>query len=232
MKLKKEYDIKEARSMHNGISFVSQKCEGCIATAIIDENGKITTEWVNKSVHDKYSKPTYYVSVIITFIIIAFSFNSVMIKLIREYLALKTVIALLILIAGLIYFYSKDRRVFRFHSAEHMAINAYNKLKRVPTLEEIKKYSRFCNQCGTNHMFRELIVPISMIITTYNVTDIYRPLALFVLLLGFYIIQKIGFFNVFQLITTRKATDEECMVAIAALELLIEKEKQNYEKNE
>ena len=228
MKLKKDNDIKEARSMHNGILFVSQKCKGHLVRATIDENGIIATEWVNKSSYDKDNKLTYCVSAVITFIIIVLSFNSVMIKLIRVFLTLEAVTALLALLAGLIYFYSKDRRIFRFHSAEHMAINAYNKLKRVPTLEEIKKYSRFSNQCGTNYMFRSLIVPILMIITTYNVTDVYRPLALFVLWSGFYIIQKIGIFNAFQLITTRKATDEEFRVAIAGLEFLAEKE--NYEK--
>ena len=39
------------------------------------------------------------------------------------------------------------RALGKFHSAEHKAINAYRELKRVPSLEEVKKASRFHPNC-------------------------------------------------------------------------------------
>ncbi len=40
------------------------------------------------------------------------------------------------------------RQTCRFHAAEHAAINAYNDLKRAPTLEEVKNYSMFAYNCS------------------------------------------------------------------------------------
>ena len=37
----------------------------------------------------------------------------------------------------------KERAHARYHAAEHMVINAYYKLQRVPTIEETKESSRF-----------------------------------------------------------------------------------------
>lgn len=36
----------------------------------------------------------------------------------------------------------------KYIAASHMAINAYNDLHRIPTLEEAKKYSRFSSESG------------------------------------------------------------------------------------
>lgn len=51
--------------------------------------------------------------------------------------------------------WGKDKR--KFHAAEHMCINAYEKLGRVPTIEEIKEQSRFHYGCGTNDTVKKLL---------------------------------------------------------------------------
>ncbi|MBR2289159.1 MAG: hypothetical protein IJ867_00690 [Clostridia bacterium] len=42
-----------------------------------------------------------------------------------------------------------ERSTAKYHAAEHMVLNAFRDLKRVPTLEEIKHYSRFSEYCGS-----------------------------------------------------------------------------------
>ena len=43
----------------------------------------------------------------------------------------------------------KNRAIAKFHSAEHMVINVYTKLQRIPTFDEVKKSSRFSKICGS-----------------------------------------------------------------------------------
>lgn len=53
-------------------------------------------------------------------------------------------------------------QLFRFHAAEHAAINAYYDLKRIPTMEEIKKYSIYSYRCGITRVAKYAWVPIGV----------------------------------------------------------------------
>ena len=46
--------------------------------------------------------------------------------------------------------------ISRFHAAEHMALNAYQKLQRTPTLGEIKNFSRFSKYCGSRKILSNI----------------------------------------------------------------------------
>ena len=49
------------------------------------------------------------------------------------------------------------RTLAKFHAAEHMAANAYEKYKRIPTLEEIRKASKFSARCGSIIRIRKIV---------------------------------------------------------------------------
>jgi len=44
----------------------------------------------------------------------------------------------------------KNKKMRKYHAAEHMALSAYEKYKRIPTIEEVKKEDRFSPICGSN----------------------------------------------------------------------------------
>lgn len=46
----------------------------------------------------------------------------------------------------------------RFHSAEHMVSNAYTKVQRIPTIEEIKKSSRFDRYCSSRIYINKILI--------------------------------------------------------------------------
>ena len=56
----------------------------------------------------------------------------------------------------------ETKQLFRFHAAEHAAINAYYDLKRVPTMEEIKEYSNFSYDCGVIRLVRPAWIAIGI----------------------------------------------------------------------
>ena len=61
----------------------------------------------------------------------------------------------------------KKRPLARFHAAEHMSINVYNKIHRVPTYEEVEKESRFSKYCGSMKSFNETFLKIIQCIIFY-----------------------------------------------------------------
>ena len=60
----------------------------------------------------------------------------------------------------------KGRSVAKFHSAEHKVINAYLKLGRVPTFEEIKKESSLSDNCGSLIIIRKIVYFIILSLIT------------------------------------------------------------------
>lgn len=43
---------------------------------------------------------------------------------------------------------NRQKYFFKFHAAEHMLLNAYEDLNAVPTIDELRNYSRFRNSYG------------------------------------------------------------------------------------
>ncbi len=44
----------------------------------------------------------------------------------------------------------KNKKMRKFHAAEHMTLSAYERYKRIPTIEEVKQEKRFSSVCGSN----------------------------------------------------------------------------------
>lgn len=115
----------------------------------------------------------------------------------------------------------KYKSLGRFHSAEHMVINAYNKLDRIPSLQELKKSSRFSNNCGSNKTNSIIIMfafisfagpfLIKMGVIKYLIIMMLIPIIIAVL-------SSVGAINIFQVFVTNKPTDIELRVALEGLE--------------
>ena len=107
-----------------------------------------------------------------------------------------------------------------FHSAEHMAINAYEKLQRVPTLEEIKNFSRFSRYCGSRFIFSRicsflmLCFSIAFLSMKYNLLYLISIGIIIVFLIAS---TKYGLLNFLQIFVTNKPSDKELTVAIEGL---------------
>lgn len=104
------------------------------------------------------------------------------------------------------------------HGAEHMAAAAYTKLKRIPTIDEIKKYSRINKHCGITifsaFITANLIGFLVYIYTGYIIPEILIYLAPSILR-SFFPFYLIG--NLLQFFTTSKPDDINLELAITAL---------------
>lgn len=116
----------------------------------------------------------------------------------------------------------------KFHSAEHMAVNAYEQLQRIPTLGEIKRFSRFSKGCGFMLIMHRIVTHLSVIILLLfaiggNMSAYYFALAI---IPAFMIIAwHKGWFKFLQVFFTAPPTDNELEVAIEGLKNFEEMEK-------
>lgn len=114
----------------------------------------------------------------------------------------------------------RECSIAKFHAAEHMAINAYKKLQRIPTLEEAKKYSRFSKNCGSRKILSRIFM-FSMITVAMATLISYNGLIylIVVLLIPLFrvILEKYGWLIFLQVFVTSKPTDKEIELAIEGL---------------
>lgn len=115
----------------------------------------------------------------------------------------------------------------KFHAAEHMAINAYEQLQRIPALDEIKSFSLFSKDCGFMLIMHRIVTHLSVIILLLfaiggNMSAYYFALAI---IPAFMIIAwHKGFFKFLQVFVTTPPTDNELEVAIEGLKKFEEME--------
>ena len=107
-----------------------------------------------------------------------------------------------------------------FHAAEHMAINAYEKLQRIPTLEEIKNFSRFHRYCGSRFIFSRicsfLMLCLSMAFFSMNYEFLYL-ISIGIIIVFIIVSGKYGLLNFLQIFVTNKPSDKELLLAIEGL---------------
>lgn len=112
----------------------------------------------------------------------------------------------------------KGNEILRNHGAEHMVFSAYKKLKRIPTIEETKKFSRINKNCGI-WIFSAFITAQLIGFGAYKFANYQIPewiLYVVPLLIGSYfpfnVMGKIA-----QFWTTSKPNDQNIELAISAL---------------
>lgn len=116
----------------------------------------------------------------------------------------------------------------RFFAASNMVRNAYEKLQKVPTIEEARKCSKISKSCTIAFTFSRLIssivILIAFILLSNESFGIYVLIAIGVpSVLTF--LANFGVFDFFQLLFTSKPTDKEIEVAIEAVKAFEEMEK-------
>lgn len=106
----------------------------------------------------------------------------------------------------------------RNHGAEHMVILAYEKLRRIPNIDEVKNFSRIADCCGVTY-YSAILTGQLIGFTIYCITG--TAISEIVLLVVPIIFSSYKPFNLigkfFQLFTTKEPNDENLELAIAAL---------------
>lgn len=121
----------------------------------------------------------------------------------------------------------KYRSKAKFHAAEHMIANAYQKLQRVPTLDELKTFSRFYKKCGS----RKVLIKISTytlislaIAFVANWNSLIYCLLIILIAIFMIIAERKGWLSFLQVFITNIPSDSELEVAIEGIK--------NFEKME
>jgi hypothetical protein len=111
----------------------------------------------------------------------------------------------------------KDKNIKKMkglHSAEHMVINAYNDLKKVPTREEVRRYSKFSPYCSAVTEYKSVFqFPLYLLLYGFQTSET----GLVKILLMFAISFVAWIPNIYQLFgwyVLRKPTDKEIDVAV------------------
>lgn len=239
--MQNNFNTKVAESLSNGIIFYSARHPGFLTLATIDEGGNITTtfmpiinykanEYFKKLFRSHSKRKTLFHISLILFLAISLGFFCFYcpgpVFPIRIWITLKLFAYTSMFIADVYTVLLKDStKTFKFHSAEHMIINAYRRLHRVPTMEELKTFSRFTTDCGTSIYAKRIFTFFLMFITT-AIPNLWIalssvPLAFIIT----YFLAKHGGLNFFQIFVTRTPTDSELNVAIEGLKAWIQNEK-------
>lgn len=225
--------IREARSIKNGIIFCSSSIPLIMVKSTINEKGEIRTRVIDQITEREEDLKeqegnkrknmlikAYLTDLIILTIMILLKVDT------RLFTGMVTfsIVGTHYLCPVLYNIYNikyKYKSLGRFHSAEHMVINAYNKLDRIPSLQELKKSSRFSNNCGNNKTNSIIIMfafisfagpfLIKMGVIKYLIIMMLIPIIIAVL-------SSVGAINILQVFVTNKPTDIELRVALEGLE--------------
>lgn len=173
----RQYDL-GASSKENGIIFRSNYIPA-VYNVTEQEDGSISTEMLPKKhtifrFDDKSeSKKKYYLVFILISIILAIAT-----ALIFKDFSLFTAISFFIINAyddlfsflWVVYIMNSSPRgksLARYHAAEHMVIRAYEKYRRIPTIEEVNNTSRFSRSCGSLYQINRIIFVFCFSIIVY-----------------------------------------------------------------
>jgi uncharacterized protein YqhQ len=232
--MSKKLKVYGAISSDKGIAFNSTRNKGYCAMAHLNDDGTIETSYeeIDKKSNLNPSKPIApkWLTTSITILGIAMIVYSIFYMLYYDdsfsnticysYLFMSLLCTSFIIVKELTFYWKtpKGRITGKFHSAEHMAIQAIEKLQKVPTLEEIRCFSRLERSCSTN--------PSTILALIYFLASFWGLLLngvpsivvyVFSLVLIIFLLTT-GRLNFMQYITTVPPTDKELKVAIACAE--------------
>lgn len=230
-------------SVDNGIIFVSNHNNEKYVFSTVDSKFRVKTVAITKKEYeDKYksrleikidnffTKLQKFANIVVVFaIIIMLLFaprkNLILTIILTSCRLYCLFLMLAFIISMLITVLCRDKVFLKFHGAEHMVVNAYKDLERLPTRKELKKYSRFNKDCGGNLALLLFLNNISLYLCSYLSLGYGILIFCFVLVLTFLGYRK-GVFNFIQKLTTLPPTQKELDVARNGLKLWLEKEKE------
>lgn len=215
------FKLTSGRSSKNSITFSSKKT---VATAIRKEDGEIEIQNIVEEANKKEDILILLLSIIIISLIKSF----ILIPLIKK----DVINVLFYLIPAIIYtccaIYAiiavrckEGINLLKNHAAEHMVHLAYKSLKRIPSKEEVKHFSRINPSCGIN-IYSAFITAQLIGFFTFIYTDFVIPeIILFILpcfMHSYFPFNLLG--KLAQFWTTSPADDENIELALAALKAL------------
>lgn len=236
--MKKSKHILTARSKSDGIVFYSKTVHGLGLEAFYDEDGKIQTRKIPTQLdefsdflgticdteNEKFSEKHI---LIIDFIVLTLGITlGILLKNFGIFLAAlyffgnsKSFFNVVNLTYSMKFTKSKNYYTGKFHSAEHMVCNAYEKLKRIPNLEEVKRFSRFHKRCGSCSALSNFFFITSF---TFCVLFLFElPFYVFIIssiLIIFIVDIKLRWLRFMQILVTNKPSEKELVLAIEGLE--------------
>lgn len=234
--------IKRARSKGNGIVFYSNSCPNLGVEAFL-ENGESYTRIVPAELtcQRDYAGMLFELSQMHikrnTMLLMGLSFMMALIALnvfnnIYVFWALSwfglTVAGKLVSFLTFVYQLKmgNQKQTARFHGAEHKVINAYEKLQRIPTLEEARNASCFSKNCGSRYDVGKFLLFMAMffymIFVAPKVSGIKYIIGMILMCLVIIILTEMGTFKFFQILFTYEPTDKELETAIKGLEVIDE----------
>lgn len=239
--MEKNYQV-SARSKRNGIIFYSSICPLVGSETFRDESGEIQTRVVpveldnyecylenlcqKKKTHKEYRVLIFDV-LLLTICLLS---GNIWFLLAASYFSLYVSFDLFNFIEDSYQRKSKkgnSQSIARYHAAEHMVINCYEKLKRIPTFEEVKKASRFHKRCGSrvriNNMVMNLLVSLSTVFVANWSIIFHLVFCILILIFRIFADEK-GWLRFLQVFVTAKPSDEDIKLAIEGIK--------NYERME
>ena len=234
--------VYNSRSTHNGIIFFSDGGSSLAIKATIDDEGNITSSTYfdfvdeleafahdfhnhvsdNGAKHENFQK-AYFISCFLIPFILGLVLRNLYWTLTLFFFMLNvlpTLYSVMKLTLPTLKKGSKKYKVAKFHSAQHMIVNAYEDLQRVPTLKELKEYSRLSMRCGArpllNRFFFNTLLLLCLIFGVH--TDILTYMLALVFCWVFSSLdRKFGFTIAFESLFLRKPSDRELNVAIEGI---------------
>lgn len=210
----------EARSYKDGIDFNVRE-KGTYVIAKREKNGQIT---VTLSNHPRSVEESKYKSIFALIMAIFFTLTISAFR-IRDEKAMYMWLIAFVWIMSILYTvlsnnFAKPRSVLRYHAAEHMALNFYDRYKRAPdSLREIKLMSMINVSCGST-----VYVVLLFFITLAMVGIIYVPFVVLKILwmaisasLSVYL-WGLGKLDFIQKMNLMRPTDQELEVALAGIQ--------------
>ena len=230
--------IKQARSQDNGILFYSSSFPFLGVKSIITDNGQYVAGPTVTIVDDivdffggevlkdyvltkRYLYVINLVLLIISLEIFIYTKNYWIIFAILYFIVFSSKYLYQFILFAIGIKFGKAKILGRFHAAEHMVVEAYNNLKRVPTISEIKEYSRFSKYCGSMTLIKNAllftIITLEMIIFWGTNSNITYCIVLCITLLVYIFNHHFGFFKYLQIFLTNKPTEVELQVALEGI---------------
>lgn len=193
-------------------------------TAIRNENGEITFEFEKND--DSITEPVAAIlgisvalSIVKRFLLIPLINNRIIGTV---WYLIPIFFYSFLAIISIIYVRKNDGKEFlRNHGAEHKVFAAYNKLKRIPTIEEANQFSRIAKTCGVTTYSALITSQLIGFIVYINTGYVVSEILLFFVPLFFDSIFPFNFIGkIAQLFTTSNPEKENIELAIAAITAL------------
>lgn len=233
--MSKKKKIFQARSKENGITFYSQKVPSLCYDVTRDEDGEIKVnilpEVISEGMDYGCIIPKRHANIKLELLI---AITGIILTLITRYLPIALGVMYFVIwdfdeisaFATLVYNikFGKLKALGRYHSAEHMATKAYEKYQRQPSIEEIKKESRYDQACGSRFAIgRVLLRTIStVLIFLCEIISLKAILILILVELLMIVNIRYNFLKWLQILITNKPTDKELELASEGLKIFNE----------